>query len=72
VQPARRLQIGKLGPPVAGIEPELAADDGEVLVRGPITDPRLTGPAGGDRGAAPLQRPLLPARRHLHAGHVAA
>jgi long-chain acyl-CoA synthetase len=62
--PPDGIRIGTVGPPLAGVELKLA-DDGEVLVRGPITTPgylRQPEATGG----------LLDADGWLHSGDVGA
>ena len=60
--PPDAIRIGRVGPPLAGIELKLA-DDGEVLVRGPITTP-------GYLGQPEATAALLDADGWLHTGDV--
>jgi len=60
--PPGRLKIGTVGPALAGVEVRLA-DDGEVLVRGPITTP-------GYLGAPEATAELVDGDGWLHTGDV--
>jgi long-chain acyl-CoA synthetase len=62
--PPDALRIGTVGPPIAGVELRLA-DDGEVLLRGPITTP-------GYLNDPTATAELLDADGWLHTGDVGA